>query len=1185
MTASRPLAFAEISSAARPAGTRVAWLANGSWLTLDHFRDAVATLSAQLSLRPESAWAVCCDDAARFAAATLAVLHAGKTLVLPGHSRASLLAEQFSSEHFAAVLADQSLALPCPVLLVSDFPSTTPKEISPLPEKFPSTARVVFFTSGSTGQPKRIEKSIAQLQTENDLHATHWGKKLPGSLVLGTTAHHHLYGFQFRVLLPLSLGVPFNARLIEYHEQLATAPAPFALVTSPAFLKRLDPQLPPLAARLVLSAGGFLPPEAKEISAAQLGVAPFEIYGSTETGAIAWRDTAILDARWQPLPGVQIATDATGRLALRSPFLSDATLHPTDDQISLHADGSFELLGRIDRIVKIEEKRIALPEVEERLRALPEITDAAVVPLTHASRTFLATALVLSSSGAEKFARLGHGPFLLDLRRQLRAFLEPVAIPRQLKILPCIPENSMGKRDPEQLRRLFAPTRPTATLLSVSATECTLTFPLPADLLWFQGHFPRAALLPGIAQLHWAVQFAQQHLAPGRQPARIQSLKFQSPLVPGDSVTLRLQWDETAGRLAFDYSRDGTPVSSGRLVLSPKEIPSATPVSPEPISPAPATCSPAEKLSCCIVIPCYNHGFTLPAVLRALAPLSLPVIVVDDASQPPLDAKEISSSCTAPLHLLRHESNQGKGGAVRTGLLAAARLGFSHALQIDADGQHDTAALPEFLAAARREPAALISGQPVYDASVPAARRYGRLLTHVWVWIETLSFQIKDSMCGLRIYPLAATIPLLEKPSLGRRMDFDVEILVRLFWENVPMRFLPVRVTYPVGGISHFDPLRDNLRISWMHTRLVCSLLPRLPQMLRLRFSSSLKNVAEEEKISSEKTLPASHWSRLAERRGLWGMRFLLLAYRLLGYRAFQFFLLPVISVFWFTAGTARRASRDYLRRLRQHAAAKEILLPPRLTSFRHFLRFGESTLEKLAAWRGDISPGSLFITPNPDIDRLLAEKKGGLLLCAHLGNFELCRAIGSLQGRTIHAIVFTQHAERFNQLLRENAPGSQINLLSSAELGPATASFLQEKIAAGDWVAIAADRTSATHADRVVHANFLGTPAPFPPGPFLLAAALQCPVFIMLGLRENRRRVIHIETFSPRLLFPRVSRSADLSAAVQRFASRLEHFCLRAPLDWFNFYDFWRMPVPAPKKISSSQNSSASTPANPSRA
>jgi len=238
------------------------------------------------------------------------------------------------------------------------------------------------------------------------------------------------------------------------------------------------------------------------------------------------------------------------------------------------------------------------------------------------------------------------------------------------------------------------------------------------------------------------------------------------------------------------------------------------------------------------LVPVYNHGATVGAVVQTLHDLALPVILIDDGSDAEcaavLDALVASSEKTS---LLRLPCNGGKGGAVIAGLREAHAQGYSHALQLDADGQHDAAALPAFLDAMRDAPQAVIVGYPRYDASVPTGRLVGRYATHVWVWINTLSRRIRDSMCGLRIYPLAATQPVLDAMPCHSRMEFDTEILVRLDWAGVPIRNLPIAVRYPEDGVSHFRLWRDNARISWMHTRLFFGMLRRLPRLLSRHFS------------------------------------------------------------------------------------------------------------------------------------------------------------------------------------------------------------------------------------------------------------------------------------------------------------------------------------------------------------
>ncbi len=238
----------------------------------------------------------------------------------------------------------------------------------------------------------------------------------------------------------------------------------------------------------------------------------------------------------------------------------------------------------------------------------------------------------------------------------------------------------------------------------------------------------------------------------------------------------------------------------------------------------------------CAVIPVYNHEHALPLVVAALRGAGLPCVLVDDASRPACAAVLDQLAEQPDTFLLRLAQNQGKGGAVMAGLREAARLGFSHALQVDADGQHDLGDVARFLDRSRAAPQALVCGYPQYDASVPKTRLYARYLTHLWVWINSLSLQIRDGMCGFRVYPLAATVALIDSARLGRRMDFDPEILVRLAWRNQPMHWLPTRVHYPLDGLSHFRLLHDNALIAKMHAKLFCGMLLRAPLILWRRW-------------------------------------------------------------------------------------------------------------------------------------------------------------------------------------------------------------------------------------------------------------------------------------------------------------------------------------------------------------
>ncbi len=239
-----------------------------------------------------------------------------------------------------------------------------------------------------------------------------------------------------------------------------------------------------------------------------------------------------------------------------------------------------------------------------------------------------------------------------------------------------------------------------------------------------------------------------------------------------------------------------------------------------------------------VLIPVYDHEQCLADIVASLRQKNLPVLLVDDASHAAC-AHEIRriASAVDGVFFAGHAVNGGKGAAVVSGFEVAYNLGFTHVLQIDADGQHDLTATDDFLAMSRAHPTSLICGFPIYYASVPTARLKGRKISNWWVHVNSLSSAVKDALCGFRVYPLAAVRPLLKREHVGKRMDFDVEILVRLLWQGTPVINRPVGVTYPKDGISHFDLVRDNIRISLMHTRLFFGMLYRLPRLLYRRGS------------------------------------------------------------------------------------------------------------------------------------------------------------------------------------------------------------------------------------------------------------------------------------------------------------------------------------------------------------
>jgi predicted LPLAT superfamily acyltransferase len=544
----------------------------------------------------------------------------------------------------------------------------------------------------------------------------------------------------------------------------------------------------------------------------------------------------------------------------------------------------------------------------------------------------------------------------------------------------------------------------------------------------------------------------------------------------------------------------------------------------------------------CAVIPSRNHYTALGQMISALRAQGVTAFIIDDASDEP--ARSVIADLHAPadgVEVIRLDQNQGKGGAVTSGLRHAFQRGFTHAVQVDADGQHDIEALPSLIEVAVRSPDALISGRPIFDPSVPRHRVVFRWLTHVWVWVETLSTSISDSMCGFRVYPLKATVAVLNSEKVGRRMDFDPEIMVRMFWRGIPVVQVPVRVVYPEGNQSNFRMLHDNVLITRMHAKLVCTMLWRLPSILRNR--RSIDRGSE-------------HWASIRERGAYLGLRLLALAFKLLGRRGCLAMMFPVVTYFYLTRRTIRRHSIAYLRRLHAYV---NIPPPTWVDSFRHYLSFASKALDAFIAWSAHEHCGPVRIVGGEELDGLAAKGVGVLLIVSHLGNSELSRARLAERFRAdINVLVYTKHAARYNRLIRSVRDEVERHTIQVTDIGPEVAIALSERVDRGEWIAIAGDRTPTTGQARTSRAPFLGEDAAFSHGPYVLAALMGCPVYLMFCLREANGHTVYFERFAERISLPRHDRQTTLDGLVNRYARRLEYYCLRAPLQFYNFYDFW---------------------------
>ncbi len=304
------------------------------------------------------------------------------------------------------------------------------------------------------------------------------------------------------------------------------------------------------------------------------------------------------------------------------------------------------------------------------------------------------------------------------------------------------------------------------------------------------------------------------------------------------------------------------------------------------------------------------------------------------------------------------------------------------------------------------------------------------------------------------------------------------------------------------------------------------------------------------------------HWAQMEERGVIWGMKFLLRVYLLFGRTVLQVFLYPVVIYYWLINRAARHASQAYLDRLA--VFAPELKLNGSLYwSYLHFINFANAMIDKLAAWSGTLSEADVQYFGKNELIAEIRKGQGVLLLGSHLGNLEVCRIIADFDKNIrINVLVHTKHAEKFNKLIRQTSDNSRLNVIQVTEITAATAQLLSDKIDVGELVIMTADRTPVSNQHRVSKVLFLGAEALFPQGPFILAGLLKCPVYTLFCLKQQRKFVIYFDLFSDNLKFQRKTRDHDMQEIIQRYAERLQAYCLKEPLQWFNFFDFWQKPV-----------------------
>ncbi len=428
--------------------------------TWEDFCIDVSELRQYLHQQKEARWAIFCNDSYFFAVALFAASYANKALILPSNHQSESI-KYLAENYFDGMLIDNTSLMQTnsnvcmlPFIKNKNKSAQTTELIG---DKLNlQQVKLTIFTSGTSGLPKAVDKTLAYLGYEINALQKQWGELLLGAHIVSTVRHHHIYGLLFRVLWPICAGLPISRNELLYPEQvIKNARANNVLISSPALLKRLTDGVLTQGYRAVFSSGGPLSFDAAFSSSKYIKSVPIEVFGSTETGGIGFRQQKTAHATWQFFSELQVQLGIDECLAVKSPWIPLEGFYQTSDQCDLLNDGQFMLKGRIDNIIKIEEKRVSLREIEKSLMRLVWVNTAKVIAINTQQCNYLGAILKLSLQGEKKLQTVGKGKFWILLRQKLRLWIEPVAIPRHYRTVVEFPMNTQGKCLYRDLVRLF----------------------------------------------------------------------------------------------------------------------------------------------------------------------------------------------------------------------------------------------------------------------------------------------------------------------------------------------------------------------------------------------------------------------------------------------------------------------------------------------------------------------------------------------------------------------------------------------------------------------------------------------------------------------------------------------------------------------------------------------------------
>ncbi|MFL0796653.1 MAG: AMP-binding protein [Cellvibrionaceae bacterium] len=543
----------------------------GDCTNLNGLQQKIADWQSAFSSINEQQVALYHSDTLEFCSALLALWFTGKSAVIPASSLPEFLIP------LKGITSSFAGEFPLDNTITKETNATFQLGNGTLPKD--ETVALTIFTSGSSGQAAPITKTFAQLNAELNTLENIWGSKLKNSVVTGTVSHHHIYGLLFRLLWPLTTQRAFISKNREYWENILVDSekfGPISVISSPAHLERLPPlhtqkekwQTLKNNCQAIFSSGAPLSAKGASDTYKRLQQPIIEVYGSSETGGIAYKNQAE-SSLWQAFHGISII-EKDGILHIKSPHLDPNSWFKTSDQCELVKDNLFSLKGRTDRIVKTGGKRISLDYIEESLASHPFISRCKLLSLPE-NNNRIGAVIALSELGRNTLIDKGKKVLNSELGLHLRGKVDALAIPRYWRYLKTLPRNSQGKTLHTDLLALFdkeLPKFPTIIDKSIDGNEAKLHISLPFHLYYFDGHFPGNPVLPGVVQTHWAVHYGKEFFGISGNFSHLEAIKFQQVITPDLPLSLKLSFNTEKNKLTFTYSREDQKLSSGRIVFT-----------------------------------------------------------------------------------------------------------------------------------------------------------------------------------------------------------------------------------------------------------------------------------------------------------------------------------------------------------------------------------------------------------------------------------------------------------------------------------------------------------------------------------------------------------------------------------------------------------------------------------------